>query len=228
MDLPSASFTCTKPVIHDSLKSRNLTVPDDGDFSFVSPKDLIAPIGSVVLNMTDQAGNRGNLVCNVQKPKEVSPISFDKNGNSTVLKTSFSAFLVCGIDYGHIQQLWSILALYSNSPLKLEQTVRTTDLPFISYKYKQIYSEKDELFTNIKADLRAEPAWLMQSKVSLQLDRTTTTLSTLHIRYSTDAQTSLPSDDKNWVRNNWAIISRDNSTQTEHTVLVGGTVELGC
>lgn len=153
VDLPSASFTCTKPVIHDSLKSRNLTVPDDGDFSFVSPKDLIAPIGSVVLNMTDQAGNRGNLVCNVQKPKEVSPISFDKNGNSTVLKTSFSAFLVCGIDYGHIQQLWSILALYSNSPLKLEQTVRTTDLPFISYKYKQIYSEKDELFTNIEADL---------------------------------------------------------------------------
>lgn len=73
VDLPSASFTCTKPVIHDSLKSRNLTVPDDGDFSFVSPKDLIAPIGSVVLNMTDQAGNRGNLVCNVQKPKEVSP-----------------------------------------------------------------------------------------------------------------------------------------------------------
>ncbi|XP_017589903.1 PREDICTED: immunoglobulin superfamily member 10 [Corvus brachyrhynchos] len=228
VDLPSASFTCTKPVIHDSLKSRNLTVPDDGDFSFVSPKDLIAPIGSVVLNMTDQAGNRGNLVCNVQKPKEMSPISFDKNGNSTVLKTSFSAFLVCGIDYGHIQQLWSILALYSNSPLKLEQTGRTTDLPLISYKYKQIYSEKDELFTSIEADLQAEPAWLMQSKVSLQLDRTATTLSTLHIRYSTDAQISLPSDDKNQVRNNWAIISRDNSTQTEHTVLVGGTVELGC
>ncbi|NXT69403.1 IGS10 protein, partial [Chaetops frenatus] len=228
VDLPSASFTCTKPVIYDSLKSRNLTVPDDGDFSFVSPKDLIAPIGSVVLNMTDPAGNRGNLVCNVQKPKEISRISFDKNGHSTVLKTSFSAFLVCGIDYGHIQQLWSILAPYSNSPLKLEQTVQTTDVPFISYKYKQIYSEKDELFTNIEADLRADPAWLMQSKVALQLDRTATTLSTLHVCYSTDTQISLSSNDKNQERHNWAIISRDNNTQTEHTVLVGGTVELGC
>ncbi|XP_039245887.1 immunoglobulin superfamily member 10 [Pipra filicauda] len=228
MDLPSASVTCNKPVIHDSLKSRNLTVPDDGDFGSVSPKDFIAPIGSVVLNMTDQAGNRGNVVCNVQKPKEMSPISFDQDGSSTVLRTSFSAFLVCGIDHGHIQQLWSILALYSNSPLTLERTVRATDVPFISYKYKQVYTEKDELFTSIEADLRAEPAWLMQSVVALQLDRTATTLSTLHIHYSTRARVSVPSADSNQGSNNWAIIYRDNSTQREHTVLVGGTVELGC
>ncbi|XP_064241138.1 immunoglobulin superfamily member 10-like [Passer domesticus] len=228
VDIPSASFTCTKPVIHDSLKSRNLTVPDDGDFSFVSPEDLVALIGSVVLNMTDQAGNRGNLVCNVQRPKETSPISLDKNGPSRVLKTSVSALLVCDIDYGHIQQLWSILALYSSSPLKLQQTVQTADEPFVSYKYKQIYSEKDELFTSIEADLRAEPAWLMQSTVALQLDRTATTLSTLHVRYAAEAHLTLPSEDRDQGRHAWALISRDNSTQTEHTVLVGGTVELGC
>ncbi|XP_042635541.1 immunoglobulin superfamily member 10-like, partial [Catharus ustulatus] len=226
-DLPSASFTCTKPVIQDSLKSRNLTLPDDGDVTSVSPKDLIAPIGSVVLNLTDQAGNRGNLVCDVQKPKEMSPISFDKNGHSTVLKTSFSAFLVCAVDYEHIQQLWSILALYSNSPLELEQTAQTTDVPFVSYKYKQLSGEKDELFTSIEAVLRAEPAWLLQSRVSLQLDRMATTLSALHVRYSTRARLSLPSPDSP-AGHGWAIISRDNSTQTEHTVLVGGTVELGC
>ncbi|XP_014741592.1 PREDICTED: immunoglobulin superfamily member 10 [Sturnus vulgaris] len=227
-DLPSASFTCTKPVIHDSLKSRNLTVPDDGDFSSVSPKDLIAPIGSVVLNLTDQAGNRGDLVCDVQKPKETSPISFDKNGHSTVLKTSFSASLVCAIDYGHIQQLWSILALYSNSPLELEQTVQATHVPFISYEYKQVYSEKDEVFTDIRAVLRAEPAWLMQRRVALQLDRVATTLSTLHVQLSSRAQLSLPSHGKGQGGQSWAIIPRDNSTQTEHAVLVGGTVELGC
>ncbi|XP_071294377.1 immunoglobulin superfamily member 10 [Agelaius tricolor] len=228
VDLPSASFTCTKPVIHDSLKSRNLSVPDDGDFSFVSPKDLMAPIGSVVLNMTDQAGNRGNLVCNVQSPKEMSPISFDQSGPSRVLKASFSAFLVCGIDYGHIQQLWSILALYSSSPVKLEQTVRAAGEPSVSYKYKQVYSEKDELFTRIEAELRAEPAWLLQRQVSLQLDRTATTLSTLHLRYTAQARVPLPSQDKEQGRHGWAIISRDNSTQTERAVLAGGSVELGC
>ncbi|XP_057277782.1 immunoglobulin superfamily member 10 [Pezoporus wallicus] len=228
VDVPSASLTCTKPAIHDSLKFKNLTVPDDGDFNSISPKEFIAPIGSMVLNMTDQAGSRGNLVCNIQKPKEMSPISFDKDGNSTVLKTVFSAFLVCGIDYEHIQQLWSILALYSNSPLKLERSALATNVPFISYKYKQIYSEKDELFTNIETELRADPPWLMQSKVALQLDRTATTLNTLYIQYFTDAQIILPSANKRGVRNNWAIISRDNKTRTEHTVLVGGTVELEC
>ncbi|XP_010003042.1 PREDICTED: immunoglobulin superfamily member 10 [Chaetura pelagica] len=228
VDVPSASLACMKPAIHGSLKLKNLTVPDDGDFSAISPKDFVAPIGSMVLNMTDQAGNRGNLVCNIQSPKEMSPISFDKDGNSTVLKTSFSSFLVCGIDYEHIQQLWSILALYSNSPLRLERNILATNTPFLSYKYKQIYSEKDDLFTNIEVELRAEPPWLMQRQVALQLDRTKTTLNTLHIQYFTDAQIILPRADENQEGNSWAIISRDNRTQTEHTVLVGGTVQLEC
>ncbi|XP_010179375.1 PREDICTED: immunoglobulin superfamily member 10, partial [Mesitornis unicolor] len=228
VDLPAAALTCAKPAIQDALKLENVTMPEDGELHPVSPRDFMAPIGSVVLNMTDQAGNRGNLACSVQKPKEMSPISFDKEGNSTVLKASFSAFLMCGIDYEHIQQLWSILALYSNSPLKLERNTLVTNMPFTSYKYKQIYSDKDELFTNTEAELRAEPPWLMQSKVALQLDRTATTLNMLHIQYFTDAQIVLPSTDKSQDRNTWVIISRDNTTQTEHTVLVGGTVELPC
>ncbi|KAM9184392.1 immunoglobulin superfamily member 10 [Mergus octosetaceus] len=228
LTVPSASLICTKPVIHHSLKFRNLTVPDDGDFSSVSTKDFMAPIGSMVLNMTDQAGSCGNLVCNIQKPKETSPLSFDKDGNNTIMKTSFTAFLVCDIAYEHIQQLWSILALYSNFPLKLERNALTTKMPFTAYHYKQIYSEKDELYTNVEAELRAEPPWLMQSKVALQLDRTATTLNTLHIQYFTDVQIILPSPDQKKVRNNWTIISRDNKTQTQHTVLVGGTVELDC
>ncbi|NXJ10968.1 IGS10 protein, partial [Odontophorus gujanensis] len=226
--VPPAALTCTKPVIHHALKLKNLTVPEDGDFSPISRNDFLAPVGSVVLNMTDQGGNRGNLVCNVQKPKEMSPISFDKDNNVTILRTSFSSFLVCDIAYGHIQQLWSILALYSNSPLKLERSALATDIPLITYQYKQIYSEKDELFTNVEAEIRAEPSWLMQNKVALQLDRTATTLSTLHIQYFTDAQIILPTVDQKKVGNNWTVISRDNKTQTEHTVLVGGTVELEC
>ncbi|XP_053930884.1 immunoglobulin superfamily member 10 isoform X2 [Cuculus canorus] len=228
VDIPSASLTCTKPAIHDSLKFKNLTVPDDGDFGSISPKDFIAPIGSMVLNMTDQAGNQGNLVCNIQTPKGMSPISLDKDGNNTVLKTSVSAFLVCGIDFEHIQQLWSILALYSNSPLRLERNVLVTNVPSITYKYKQIHSEKEELFTNIETELRAEPSWFMQSQVALQLDRTTTTLNTLHIQYFTDAQIVLPSADTKQARSDWTIIPRDNSTQTKRTVLVGGTIELEC
>ncbi|KYO33974.1 hypothetical protein Y1Q_0024577 [Alligator mississippiensis] len=228
VEIPPAELTCTKPAIDPSLKFKNITLPDEGDFTSVSPKNFIAPIGSMILNMTDQTGNQANLVCNVQRPTKMFPISFDNGGDNAILKISFSTFLTCGIDYEHIQQLWRIVALYSNSPLQLERKLLLTKVPYISYKYKQIYSENEEVFTNVETELRTEPAWLMQGEVALQLDRTATTLSTLHIRYLTDAQIILPSPDEKEDRHNWAIISRDNRTRLEHTVLIGGTVELDC
>uniref|UniRef100_A0A8C3SZ32 Immunoglobulin superfamily member 10 n=1 Tax=Chelydra serpentina TaxID=8475 RepID=A0A8C3SZ32_CHESE len=228
VNIPSASLTCSKPTIDPSLKFKNITMPDEGDFISISPKDFIAPFGTMMLNMTDQTGNQANLVCNVQKPTKMSPLSFDKDGDNTVLKVSFSTFLVCSIDYEHIQQLWSILALYSDSPLKLERNLLLNKVPYISYKYKQTYSEGEEVFTNVESELTAEPSWLLQGQVALQLDRTATTLSTLHIRYVTDAQIILPNADEKQLRHNWTIISRDNKTRVEHSVLVGGTVELDC
>ncbi|XP_061493022.1 immunoglobulin superfamily member 10 isoform X1 [Rhineura floridana] len=223
-----SDFNCVKPAIDPTLKWKNITVPDDGDFTSVSPRDFIAPIGSMVLNMTDQAGNQANLACNVQKPAKMSPVTLKKIDTTTVLEISLSTFLVCSIDDEYIQQLWSILALYSNSPLKLERDLLLTEVPHIGYKYKQTDSENEELFTGIEAELRAEPPWLMQGQVSLQLDRTATTLNTLHIQYSINAQITLPFTSPKSERQNWAVILQENSTRTEHSVLVGGSVELNC
>ncbi|XP_074859788.1 immunoglobulin superfamily member 10 isoform X2 [Carettochelys insculpta] len=227
LNISSAALTCRRPTIDPSLKFKNISVPDDGDFISISPKDFIAPIGTMILNMSDQSGNQAKLVCNVQKPTKMSPISFDEDGDDRVLKVSFSTFLVCSIDYEHIQQLWSILALYGDSPLKLERNVLQTKVPYISYKYKQVYSES-EVFTNVECEVRAEPSWLLQGQVALKLDRTSTTLSTLHIQYVTDAQIVLPSADEKHVKHSWAIISRDNKTRMEHSILVGGSMELDC
>ncbi|XP_053169135.1 immunoglobulin superfamily member 10 isoform X2 [Hemicordylus capensis] len=226
-DIPSLDFNCVKPNIAPTLKFKNTTVPDDSDFTSVSPKDFIAPIGSMILNMTDQAGNQANLACSVQNPTKMSPVTLNRSYN-TVLEISLSTFLVCSIDYEHIQQLWSILALYSDTPLKLKRDLLLTKMPYISYKYRQTDSKNEELFTNIEAELRAEPPWLMQSHISLQLDRTATTLNTLHIQYLIDAQITLPVATQKAARQNWAMIIRDNRTRTEHSVLVGGSVELNC
>ncbi|XP_029472227.1 immunoglobulin superfamily member 10 [Rhinatrema bivittatum] len=227
-EIPSADLICIKPTIDRSLKIKNITTAEEGDFISVSSKDFIAPIGSLILNMTDQAGNEAHLFCNVQIPSKLSQISLDRKDNYTVLKTSFSTFLVCNIDYDHIQQLWSILAMYSDSPMKLRRELLLTKSPYISYQYKQINSDGDDVFTNIEAEFRAEPTWLMQDQVTLQLDRTATTLTTLHIRYLTDAQISLSNIDENPPKYNWAMILKTNSTKTEHSIIAGGTVELDC
>ncbi|XP_060623689.2 immunoglobulin superfamily member 10 [Anolis sagrei] len=227
-EMSLSDFNCIKPTIDANLKTRNITIPDNEDFISIYPKDFMAPIGSVLLNMTDQAHNRANLACNVQNPSKMFPVTVQKMDNITILKTSLSTFLVCSIDYESIRQLWSILALYSNSPLKLKREQLLTEAPYLSYKYKQMGSENEELFTDIDAQLKTEPPWLMQGQVFLQLDRTATTLNTLHIKYLMDVQITLPVADPKSARQNWAMILHKNSTRTEYSVLVGGSVELDC
>ncbi|XP_030072225.1 immunoglobulin superfamily member 10 [Microcaecilia unicolor] len=226
-EVPSADMICMKPTIDFSLKLKNITIPEGDDFISVSSKDFIAPLGSLILNMTDQMGNEANLFCNVQKSTNISQISLENEGDHTVLKASVFTYLLCNIDYDQIQPLWSILAMYSDSPMKLRRELLLTKSPYISYQYKQTNSEGDDVFTNIEAEFRAEPIWLMQDQVTLQLDRTTTTLNTLNIKYLTDARISLSDTDENPSRY-WTMILKDNRTQTEHSVVAGGTVELDC
>ncbi|KAM3834395.1 immunoglobulin superfamily member 10 [Vipera latastei] len=226
--IPLSSFNCSKPTVDTDLKWKTVTVVDDGELTSVSPKDFMAPIGSMSLNLIDQTGNQANIACNVQKPSTVSPVIFKKTDNNTLLEISLSTFLKCSIDHDHIHQLWSILALYSDSPLKLRREHLLTEMPSIRYKYKQIDSKNEELFTNIEAELIAEPHWLMQSQVSIQLDRTATTLNMLHIQYSIDAQIILPDDVPKPTKQMWAMILQNKNSKTEHSVLVNGSVELDC
>ncbi|XP_074047144.1 immunoglobulin superfamily member 10 [Macrotis lagotis] len=207
---------------------KNLTLPEEGDSVSLLSKDFVAPLGLITMNLTDQSGNEANLACSIQKPSKTLPISFAEGSGFVTLNTSFSTFLICNIDHHHIQPLWRILAMYSDSPLKLERVLSSIQMPQLSQKYKQITTKNEDIFTGIKADLRANPSWLMQDQISLQLDRTMTTLSTLHIQYLVDAHVTIPHEKEGQVKHKWTMISRDNTTKLEHTVLVGGTMELAC
>ncbi|ELW65166.1 Immunoglobulin superfamily member 10 [Tupaia chinensis] len=226
--IPAAAFLCAKPTIDSSLKSKSLTIPEDSSSVPVSPQDFMAPLGSLTLNMTDQSGNEANMVCSIQKPSRTSPIAFTEENDNIMLNTSFSTWLVCHIDYSDIQPVWQVLALYSDSPLILERSHLLTETPQLCYKYKQVAPKPEDIFTNIEADLRADPSWLMQDQISLQLNRTATTLSALQIQYSGNAQVTLPRAEMRPVRHKWTMISRNNSTKLEHTVTVGGTIDLIC
>ncbi|KAL2804546.1 immunoglobulin superfamily member 10 isoform 1 precursor [Daubentonia madagascariensis] len=226
--VPAAAFLCTKPTIDPSLKSKNLSILEDSSSASISPQDFMAPFGSLTLNMTDQSGNEANMVCSIQKPLRTSPIAFTEENDYVMLNTSFLTFLVCNIDYSHIQPVWQVLALYSDSPLILERSQLLTETPQLCYKYKQVASKPEDIFTNIEADLVADPSWLMQDQISLQLNRTATTLSTLQIQYSGNAQVTLPRGEIRPVKHKWTMIPRDNNTKLERTVLVGGTVDLNC
>ncbi|MGH0165052.1 UNVERIFIED_CONTAM: hypothetical protein FKN15_004542 [Acipenser sinensis] len=222
--LPLSALACFKPEIDPHLKQKNISL-DEGDFTPVSSNDFIAPIGSMVLNMTDQSENDASVVCSVQRPRALKGVSVDEKDDVIFLSASFSTYLVCNIDYEHIQQLWRILAMYSDLPMTLSRGLMLTKTPYISYKYQQKEDDEEATFSGIEAEVKADPIWLMQGQFTLQLDRTTTTFSTLHIKYASDIQMNIENKPHKYT---WAMIKKDNTTKTEHSVLIGGTAELDC
>lgn len=226
--LASDEFSCTKPWIYPHLKQKNISL-DDGDFTPVSPKDFVAPLGSLQMNLTDQFHNDATISCTVQRPSAFENLTLtteEEGGNNvTVLTSNIITSLVCNIDYEHIQQLWRILATYSDTPMRLERGLMLSSIPEMVYRYSQIkpMEGREGIHTDIEAEIKVSPAWLMQREINFQLDRTTTTFSTLHIKYwsvvNLRVENTIPKKD----RYSWTMIKRDNKIKTEHTVLTGGS-----
>ncbi|KAK5600615.1 hypothetical protein CRENBAI_001345 [Crenichthys baileyi] len=225
------AFTCTKPWINSHLKQKNVSL-EEGDFIPVYPKDFIAPLGTIQMNLTDQFYKDTSLMCTVQTPTAFENLTQtateDKEKNVTGLTTGITTYLVCNVDHEDIQQLWQIMASYSDSPLRLERGIMLARTPEMVYRYSQKKDGDKEITTNIKADIKATPAWLMQGEVSLQLDRTTTTFSTLHIKYQSIVSLHLEAIPSKKDPFSWTMIKRDNQTKTEHTVITGGVTKLSC
>lgn len=226
--LTSDAFTCIKPQIHPYLKQRNITL-DEGDFTPVSPKDFMAPLGSIQMNLTDHFHNDASLSCTVHRPttfeNQTQTLEEEAGNNVTVLTADIKTYLVCNIEYEHIQQLWQILATYSDSPMTLERGLMLARSPEMVYRYRQKKRKEGEegIHTNIQAEIKSSPEWLMQGEVSFQLDRTTTTFSTLHIKYQSAVNLRVENTSPKRGRYSWTMIKRDNQTKTEHTVLTGGS-----
>uniref|UniRef100_A0A8C9ZSR3 Immunoglobulin superfamily member 10 n=1 Tax=Sander lucioperca TaxID=283035 RepID=A0A8C9ZSR3_SANLU len=233
--LPGVAFTCTKPWIQPHLKQTNISL-NEGDFTPVSPKDFIAPLGSIQMKLTDQFHSDASLSCTVQRPSAFENLTQtleegeEEGKNVTLLTAGITAYLVCNIDYEHIQQLWQILATYSDSPMTMERGVMLARSPEMVYRYSQMKTKEGEegIHTNIEAEIKASPAWLLQGEVSFQLDRTTTTFSTLHIKYQSAVNLRVENTSPKKDHYSWTMIKRDNQTKTEHTVLTGGVAQLSC
>ncbi|XP_067851069.1 immunoglobulin superfamily member 10 [Heptranchias perlo] len=228
LQLPPSVFACTPPKIQSPLKIRNSTLQEEGDYAAINAKDFVVPLGQMSLNMSDQSGNGCEISCNVHRPSRTPGVTLDQREDYVLLNTSLSTFLVCYVDYEQLQRLWGILALYTDSPLKLERDALLSKTPYMSYLYKQPPATDVHLFTGIEVQIRADPAWLMQGEITLQMDRTRTTLNVLQIRYLTNVQVTLQDLEVKPGKNSWVMIKKENNARMERFVVVGGTVELEC
>ncbi|KAI5093073.1 immunoglobulin superfamily member 10 [Silurus meridionalis] len=228
--MPSQAYTCSKPWIYSRSKQRNITMEENG-YAPVLPKDFIAPIGMMEMKVSDQYNKDATVSCVVQRPGGLDNLNVSHgviSNNVTTLSATVTTSLVCSIDHDHIRQLWGILASYSDSPMILERDLLLSMSPEMSYKYKQAKSNDSEIFTEIEAEMKANPAWLMQGTINLQLDLTTTTYSTLHIKYLSNIEMNIESNKLRSDRFSWTMIKKHNQTKTEFSVLIGGVAELNC
>ncbi|XP_066203463.1 immunoglobulin superfamily member 10 [Saccopteryx leptura] len=226
--VPGTAFLCTKPAIDPSLKRKSLPVLHDSRSGSISPQHFMVPFGSLAVNMTDQSGNAAHVVCRIQKPWGTPSAASTEDSDHIRLTASFATSLTCDIDDSPIQPAWRILAAYSDSPLRLERGPLLADTPQLGYQYRQVAARPEDTFTRVEAALRADPPWLLQDRVSLQLNRTATTLGALQIRYSSATQVTLPRAGTGPAGQPWTMIPRDDKTRLQRTVLVGGTLDLAC
>lgn len=221
--LPVDAFTCSKPWIYPHLKQKNITV-DEGDFTPVSPRDFIAPLGTIQMNLSNQFQSDASLSCSVQRPSAFENLNQtleeEEENNVILLTADITSYLVCNVEHEHIQHLWQILATYSDTPMRLERGSLLTRSPEMVYQYSEIKTE-EEIHTNVEAEIKASPAWLMQGEVSFQLDRTFTTYATLHIRYQSVVTLRVETASPKRGHYSWTMIKRDNQTKTEHAVVRG-------
>lgn len=129
------------------------------------------------------------------------------------------------------ENLWRILAYYSETAVRLEREIMLSKAPTLAYRYKQAAEAEGYYHTGVKASVRAKPDWLLQSAISIQLNRVKSNGHTVHLIYSsrvsahpdptTHSAQSVPRFHP------WVLIST-NHTITALAAAAGSKVELPC
>lgn len=140
-------------------------------------KGLERPLGHLTFILSDSHGNRAHVACNVTRPVEDTSMVWEpvSRTDEIAVNVTLQTFLECEIDRDALQNLWRLIAYYYESPAILERGTRLGNSSKVTFQYSQASHEESPYFTELKGHLMAEPAWLLQPRVTLQLNRRKTT-----------------------------------------------------
>ncbi|XP_067841801.1 matrix-remodeling-associated protein 5 [Heptranchias perlo] len=227
--LDSNDLTCTKPTIESPLKKDNSTEWEDNEGEDVPLQNYQKPFGSMTLNLTDQQGNNNDLVCQVNRLRDNTKIQWDRlNQQEIAVNLTFSVNLMCYMDQENMERLWSLIAYYSETPVKLQRDIMLTKEPKLSYRYRQVIDNDAYYYTSVTANVMAEPSWLMEQFVNIQLDRRQTTTSHVVLLFSMFLSQNFPISDTAKGESNWVLIKENDGTKMDHVAVTGSMLQLNC
>nr|XP_023677353.1 matrix-remodeling-associated protein 5 [Paramormyrops kingsleyae] len=219
-------FTCAGPVINSHRVS---PIPQDVEGEILSLEHFKGTFGNVTLNLSDEHGNKVDLDCIINEPQESTKISWNHT-NSQQITANVTIFVdfECPIDRANYEKLWKLIAYYSEVPVHLQREILLTKEPNLSYRYRQDMEKDAYYYTGVRAAIMAQPSWLMQSFVSLQLNRPHSTGKHVKLIFSTRFSQAVETEMIRREERTWVMIESKNDTRTMLSAVVGGTSEMDC
>ncbi|NXO67474.1 MXRA5 protein, partial [Phainopepla nitens] len=222
-------ISCRKPVIQSSLRQNSSTQDEeDGDSYELPLKELQSSPWNIALNMTDEHGNIVHLNCEINKPTGSTKIQWNQIQTQEIdINATIALDFECPMNRENYEKLWKLIAYYSEVPVKLERELMLRKEPKISYQYRQ-GSDYDALYyTGVKAQILAEPSWVMQPLINIQLNRRQSTGKKVVLSFFTVFSQTIHTKTTRQQRN-WVMIERNQSTRTAQSVVEGSECQLSC
>ncbi|KAM6420905.1 matrix-remodeling-associated protein 5 isoform 2-T2 [Pluvialis apricaria] len=222
-------ISCRKPVIQSSLRQNSSTQDEeDGDSYEIRLEELQSSPWNITLNMTDEHGNVVHLNCEIKKPTGSTKIQWNQIQTQEIdINATISLDFECPMNRENYEKLWKLIAYYSEVPVKLERELMLSKEPKISYRYRQ-GSDYDALYyTGVKAQILAEPSWVMQPLINIQLNRRQSTGKKVVLSFSTVFSQTISTKDTEHQRN-WVMIEQNQSTGAVQSVVEGSECQLSC
>ncbi|XP_038674228.1 matrix-remodeling-associated protein 5-like [Scyliorhinus canicula] len=226
--LDSNDLSCTKPTIVSPLKKSNISEWEDTEDEDALHQNYQKPFGSMTLNVTDQQGNHNHFVCHLNRRRNDTKIQWHRlNEREIAVNLTLSVTLTCHVDQERMQRIWKLIAYYSETPVRLERDLMLSKEPNLSYRYKQAIDNDAYYYTGVRAEVMAEPSWLMQQHIDIQLNRRHTTASHVVLLFSMYLSQHFPIQNAAKAKNNWVLI-KDEGTRMDHVLVTGTMLQLNC
>ncbi|XP_075052579.1 matrix-remodeling-associated protein 5 [Mixophyes fleayi] len=223
-------MSCVRPTISSPLKINSSDThfeDDDNDLPLLElNKDFL---GQIILNMTDEHGNKVNLDCQIKKTEDFSKIHWNQLHQEEIdINMTFVLDFECPMTRDNYEKLWKLIAYYSEVPVKLERELLFTDSHKLTYRYKQNMDHDSYYYTGVRAVISAEPEWVMQAIIKMQLNRRMSTAKKVTLSFSTQLSQSIHTKDIQYPKNSWVMINRNEFTKTSYSVVKGNVCQLNC
>nr|XP_001919144.3 matrix-remodeling-associated protein 5 [Danio rerio]XP_005159985.1 matrix-remodeling-associated protein 5 [Danio rerio] len=218
--------TCNSPII--SISNRAIS-SEDTESDLLTMDEFRQPLGNISLGLSDEHGHQVDLECLVIEPRELTSIGWDYvNQYQISVNLTLTLDLICGIDRSSYERLWRLIAYYSDVPAHLRREIMLSKDPYLSYRYRQDIERDALYFTGVKANIAANPPWLMQSSMDLQLNRLQSTSKNVRLILSTYMTDVMERETIRKQSQGWVLIESKNDTRTMQAAVVGSPTKINC